>query len=765
MKLNNMSKSMRVRVLTLLLVLGCSSVSAKSLGDGDSTTHSARVTNYTPVATSNSSRKWVTFSNALRSSSAVQTEETGKKQYKRWTGLKYSGYIRSYNQYRDMPVHYANAPQANQLLTVNGLDIMNGTYTGYQEPMMLLRVEGSPTAKTWFQVEYMFDNQMMGIIREDSVANQAAGIGQTNNKRAMVYRIMQFKGYANTKVGDFTLTAGGGVNWARMSSMTLGNYQYRDDMFERYPWQPEGSSFGMYNRMYNEKNIARDQRWGNTGTQGFMLAGKNLPKGFGFQVIVGKSDNSGGYQTYLTRTPKNMFALRVDKTVGANKFGINFFDQFGTYDNVGFRLDPRYHDPGQPNTMVSSNPHYLGSKVRQQIITGDARINTSKFKIYTELGMGRFQDGMFTNADYELLFGKKQKKDSITGLNYDWKNPLKSHCFNFTMDISKSWFKVPLSIQFFSIRKSVANVNSDVLNSANNHTVPTPTNINTNNDITVFPGAITDIGQMVNNRWGGYLKHEDSYGKLKVSASLGFSKEWERVDTLFSNRGNSIAYWHQANAFTTSRFTYFQKYSGPYQRTTSIYRRTYESFGITDTVINYLKMYQTLNLSLSYKTKFIGRDLIITNFNTYNSVTDDNFNPIPVFTDRAFLRTFYEELMTFYSLHPKVTVVAFTSFERVLGNNRVEKAYTTYGVTPDGIAYKPGDAILDIHGNPTISKTSDKGATINQTGWGYGLGLDYDFSSRAGLYVRNRWFGHKDNHFLLDKYRGMETTVELKIFF
>ncbi len=749
-----MSKSMRVRVLTLLLILGLGEVSAKNHGDYDS----ARVTNYTPVAPSSSGKKWFTFpqSSSMRTSTTAQSEESGTKQYKRWTGLKYSGYIRSYNQYRWMPQHQSTAPQADQLLTINGLDIVNKVYTGYQEPMFLLRVEGSPTAKTWFQVEYMFDNQMMGIIREDSVANQVPGIGQTTNRRAMVYRIMQFKGYANTKVGDFTLIAGGGVNWAKMSPFTLSNYQYRDDMFERYPWQPEGNSFGSYNRFYNEQNIARDQRWGNTGTQGFMLQGKNLPKGFGFQLIVGKSDNSGGFQTYLTRTPKNMFALRVDKSVGVHKIGINFFDQFGTYDNVGFREDPRY----APNTN-----HYLGSKVRQQIITADAKLNFTKFKIYTEIGMGRFQDGLFTNKDYELLFGKKQTKDSVTGLNYDWKNPLKSHCFNFQIALAKSWLGFPLSAQVFSVRKSVANVNSEALNTANNHTVATPTNINTNNDITVFPGAITDIGQMCNNRWGTYIKHEDAYGKLKVAVSWGFTKEWENVDALFSNRGNSISYWHQTNAFTASRFTYFQKYAGPYQRNTSIYRRVYESFGITDTVVDYLKMYQTLNLNLGYKLKFIGRDLILNNFNTYNSVTDDNFNPIPVFTDKAFLRTFYEELMAFYSLHPKVTVVTFGSVETVKANNRVEKAYTTSGTTAEGIQYSPGDVIKDIYNNPILSTTSDKGATIDQFSWGYGLGLDYDFSGRAGLYVRNRWFGHTDKNFTLDKYRGMETTVELKIFF
>ena len=747
-----MSKSMRVRVLTLLLILGYGEVKASAHGDGDS----ARATNYTPVSAPLASKKWFTFSPLLKSSTAAQTEEIGNKQYKRWTGLKYSGYIRSYNQYRVMPQHNPIAPQANESLTVNGLDIVNKTYTGYQEPMFLLRLEGSPTAKTWFQVEYSFDNQMMGIVREDSVASQVPGIGQSTNRRAMVYRIMQFKGYANTKVGDFTLIAGGGVNWAKLSPFTLANYQYRDDMFERYPWQPEGNSFGSYNRFYNEQNIARDQRWGNTGTQGFMLIGKNLPKGFGFTFIAGKSDNSGGFQTYLTKTPKNMIAFRVDKSIGVHKVGINFFDQFGTYDAIGFREDPRF----APNTG-----HYLGSKVRQQIITADARLNFSKFKVYTEIGMGRFQDGMFTDRDYELLFDKKQEKDSITGLNYNWNNPLKAHCFNIQIDFLKSWFGFPISAQFYSVRKSVANVNSESLNTANNHTVPTPTNINTNNDITVFPGAITDIGQMANNRWGSNFKHESAYGKLKVSAAWGFNKEWENVSDLFSNRGNSISYWHQTNSFTASRFTYFQKYAGPYQRNISIYRRVYESYGITDSVVDYLKMYQTLNLNLAYKLKFLGRDLILNNFNTYNSVTDDNFNPIPVFTDKAFLRTFYEELMAFYNIHPKVAIVSFGSFEKVFGNNRVEKAYTTYGTTADGIDYAPGDVIKDTYNNPTLSTVADKGATVNQFSWGYGLGIDYDFSSRAGLYVRNRWFGQKDKNFTLNNYKGMETTVELKIFF
>lgn len=732
---------MRIRIFTFFLILNCGGITFVTKASNDS----ARVTNYTPVVTKvkrTSSPGLSTYVSSL----SYEEDDSKKEAYKRWTGLKYSGYIRSYNQYRWMPNRYANSPAAEQLLTVNGLDIVNGVYTGYQEPLLLLRLEGAPTAKTWFQMEYMFDNQMMGIIGMEGTNNQS-GISQTNNRRALAYRIFQFKGYANTKVGDFTLIAGGGVNWYRLSPFTLWNYEYRDDLFERYPWQPEGNSFGMYNRFYNEKNIARDARWGNTGTQGFIINGKNLPKGFGFSLIMGKTDNSGGFQTYLTRTPKNVIAFRIDKSIGVHKIGFNVFDQFGTYNNLGF--------------VVGGGGTYYGAKVRQQIMTVDARLNFKDVKVYTELGIGRFQDGLMTNRDFELLFGRPQSSnDTVTfvgpgipAINHNWDKPLQAHCFNLQLDFSKQSIGFPLQVQLFSVRKSVANVNSQSLNTANNHTVSTPTNINTVNDITVFTGAITDIGQMANNRWGTNIKHEDTYGKLKVMGAWGFNKEWENLDTdgkvdPTNALSNGVSYWHQANPFTRSRFAYFQRLTGPYQRVTSMFRRTYETYAITDTVIDYLKMYQTLNMALSYKLKLFGKDLIVTNFNTYNSVTDDNFNPIPVFTDKAFIRTFYEEFMAFYSIHSKVTLVGFASYERVLGNRRVE------------LADANGEKLLDVS-DPAYAT----GKTVDQTGYGLGFGIDYDFSGRAGLYLRNRTFYHKDANFTKDYFRGNETTVELKIFF
>ena len=643
--------------------------------------------------------------------------ETKKSNYKRWTSLGYSGYIRSYNQFRHMPVRYSGQPAAENLLTVNGLDIVANAYTGYQEPLMLLRLEGAPTVNTFFKLEYMFDHQMTGIFKEPDGSTDT-GPSSKGTRRTMGYRVLQFTAGANTKIGDFTLISGGGVNWYRLSPFTMWNYEYRDDMFERYPWEPEGSSWGRYNKFYGDQNIARDARWGNTGTQGFILEAKNLPKGFNVSLLYGKTDNSGGFQSYLSRTPKNMASGRVEKNFGRHKLGINYFSQFGHV-----------------------NPSDYYGRVKQQIATVDGRLNFQKFKIYFEAGAGRYQDSIRLRernvGDSTFIDPTISGKSDVKGLDYNW-----APAVNFTIETSKELTFIPLSLQLFYVDKSVVNVNSSALNSANPRAVSDLKNVGTPSVTTFFPGAITDIGQMTNNRTGAYLKHEDSYGKLKVIVAAGASQELEQ---LF----DSVSFWHKASPFSRSRFAYFQNYLGPYGRLTSLFRRTYEVIGITDTANNYKKGYNTIDLSLKYKFNILQRELILSNYNNYNSV-QKGFSPIPKFNDDAFIRTFYEEIMAFYAVHPKVTLIGFYCYERVWGNQDTE------------LADAEGNKIVGTDGN--VAKTAT-GRPVDQTGHGYGVGLDYDFSGRAGIYLRHRWFEHSDKNFTKDKFRGMESTVELKIFF
>ena len=42
---------------------------------------------------------------------------------------------------------------------------------------------------------------------------------------------------------------------------------------------------------------------------------------------------------------------------------------------------------------------------------------------------------------------------------------------------------------------------------------------------------------------------------------------------------------------------------------------------------------------------------------------------------------------------------------------------------------------------------------------------DIQMSKNVGLYIRQRWMKYEDTSFTKDKYKGWETTVELKAFF
>jgi opacity protein-like surface antigen len=57
------------------------------------------------------------------------------------------------------------------------------------------------------------------------------------------------------------------------------------------------------------------------------------------------------------------------------------------------------------------------------------------------------------------------------------------------------------------------------------------------------------------------------------------------------------------------------------------------------------------------------------------------------------------------------------------------------------------------------------GKPRNQQGFSYAIGLDLQLSKNVGLYLRQRWMNYQDFNFSLDRYKGMESTVELKIFF
>ena len=666
--------------------------------------------------------------------------EYKKQPKKNWfKAMRYSGWTRFYPFYRNMQESY-DIP-ATEGLT---LPINLTANDGYQQPLMLVRLDGNPSAKTWFQTELQFDHYLL----RSNITNKTL---TPDGKLANLYVIFQLQGAVETKVGKFKLIAGGGANWYRLSPSTLWGYQYRDDFFERYPWEPEGHDFGRYNSFYSVGDIPRDQRFGMQATQGFILEGTNLPQGFDAALLYGKT-STGAFQSFLTKDPVNMFATRVGKRLGDYKIGYNYFNQYGYLDN---KVDYKPIVQGTDTFYVEDN------RISQVVTSVDGRFDFKTFSLFAELGMGSYFSNTY-NAG--LKDGAKPGVENVSRYKRDWDETM-----IFEISTKRQLTFIPLKLGVYRIGALVVNNSSTVANTSVEQAKPstdTPDEYYTN----YYDGMVTEVGQLANNRQGLNLFafKEFFYNKVKTKFALGMAQEIDNLAGDIRNGGrasyvsganpdsltqvpftNSITFEHKLNSLTRSRFGFFRRFTGPYGRIHSIYRRSFENIAITDSVIDYKKSFSTLDFELKYKFKFLGKEMIISAFNNFSSV-QDNWSPIPVFSDKAFLRYFYHEFMTFYAVHTKITLVGFFGFEKVRGNSRTE------------VADANGDLIKDANGRPVADPN---GKPVNQTGYGFGLGVDYNFHSRASLHLRHRWFTHEDKNFTRDKFRGNEMTLEFKVFF
>ena len=646
---------------------------------------------------------------------------SGKNAKKVWfKAMRYSGNARFYPYYRNMSKAY-DIPSTN----ISGLTLpVNLTADdGSLQPLMLFRLEGNPSAKTWFQTELQFANLL----------NRTTTLTDPTGKLANLFVIFQLQAAVDTKIGHLKMIAGGGVNWYRLSPSTLWGYQYRDDLFERYPWDPEGMDFSRYNSAYAVGDIPRDQRFGMQGTQGFILEATKMPKGFDASILYGKVSTGGGFTSFVTGTPLNMLAGRIGKVFGSHKIGFSYFDQFGyTTNKVDYKAIVR----GADTCYVEDN------RVSQLVTSMDARFEFNDFSFFTELGGGSYLSNTYNLG---LQDGAKAGVENVSLYKRQW-----GETMFFEINTKKRLTYLPLKLSFYRISGAVVNNASSVVNTSVEQAKPstdTPDQYYTN----YYDGLVTDVGQLANNRQGINLSTSKNFKKLMVKLDYGIAQEivnlagdmrngargvavtGSHVDSVILPYTNSITFEHKLNGITNSRFAPYQRFTGPYQRGHSVFRRTFENIAITDKVVNYNKSFNTINLELKYKFKFLGKDLIVTNFNTYSSV-QDHASAIPIFTDQAFLRIYYSELMGFYGIHPKVTLLGFGGIERVLGNNRTEL-------------------------------TKPNGKATDQSNYGYGVGVDYNFHSRASLHWRGRWFSHQDKNFILDTFQGFESTMEFKVFF
>lgn len=669
----------------------------------------------------------------------LETNETEQVQVakKKWfEGIRYSGNARFVGFYRKMDKYYANPGYTGMLTSPINISAGDGT----QQPLFLLALEGNPSAASKFKVEFNFDHLLL----------RQAPRTDDDGRLANLFVLFNFEGSTDTRIGNLKLIAGGGVNWYRMSQSSFWGYQYRDDFFERYPWEPDVNDFERYSYYYSQESIPRDARFGMQATQGFILEAGSLPMGFDAAVLYGKNTQTGGFQSYVYRDPQKMFATRVGKTLGDHKVGVNYFHQYGhtnnkvQYTEVIQELDSFYVEGNYTSTLIN---------------TVDARLKFKKFDIYTEIGAGSYLSNSYNEG---LKSGVKPGGENISKYKRSW-----DETAFVEITTEKELTLIPLKVNAYRIGANVVNNSSSVFNTSVEEITASPETPE-EYKVSYYDGMVTEVGQLTNNRQGANVLAFFNIKSLKAKFGLGFAQEINNLAGDLRNGAraervagsnadsntvvpftNSITFHQRLNGVSRSRFDNYRRFGGPYNRLMTNFRRSFENIAITDTEIDYKKSFSNMELLLKYKCKLFRKDLILTNFVDFSSV-QENMTPVPVFSDAAFLRYFYEELMAFYSMSPKVTLVSFVGLEKVKANMRTE------------LADENGLLITDDNGRPIADVN---GKPIDQNGFGFGVGVDYNFAARSSLHLRSRWFTHKDNSFTQDEFKGNEITFEFKKFF
>ncbi|MDF2455723.1 MAG: hypothetical protein K0R51_1716 [Cytophagaceae bacterium] len=588
--------------------------------------------------------------------------------------VQVSGTIRLLTIYRNMDRYYSDMVTSPKNFSVYDYPLASaGTNVGGGFPQLELNLTSRISKSFLFNVGYSFSHTMAG----------SDGGGRLASSRQNLF----FNGRINAGAIRFDISAGG-VLWTGLSAFTMGQPQYRDSYFNRLPWDWYRNSFLRYEEYYSlSRNVGAEAN-GRSPILGFVVKTDILPLGVKITTLYGRTNTNVPVGLFTTHYPSYTVGVRVEKII---------FTRY-VAGKVGFNYRGKYSEESVANNVDNN----------QEMYTVDYNLKVRKIRFAGEIGT--------SNLKSRLLEGNGTQLNSKQGYGFSAK-----------VELDRDLTTLPISLEYYHIDKWMVSQDGSIINS-------NPRALSQGSDMTYdlffMQNLSQEVGILTNNRQGINLKMEKNIGKLKIQ----FGGSWSQDLT---NIGDTVTFQHRVNSFSRSRFRPWYNTGGNYNRIKSNYLRTYEVVTITDKAngisTDYLKGYSALELFLKYKVSIFNRDLVLLNYNSYNSV-NDQLTFIGT-TDDAFIRVFYQDFTAAYKLTKRLSVIGNFGIERGWGGSRTQVA--------------PG--------------TTDK--HIDQIGHCYAVGIDYDFAKNAGLHIRQTWMDHKDRNFVLDEFKGTETNVELKIFF
>lgn len=526
---------------------------------------------------------------------------------------------------------------------------------------------------------------------------------------------INFYGNFRTEHGNFGIRAGG-IHWYNLSPFTIGVFQILDrfSIFDRTPWEGVTNT-GKYDAYY-ESGVTSpgDLRWNNQAFQGLIINGAQLPGKFDLDLFWGKTQPNGGLAGGIA---------------GPDLPPSNTLDQGNIPDYRGFagrdRTLPSYITGGKiGKTFGKRNQRltYNGFISRTALDSID-RSAYREYQVHTlgldlnilDVGIsGELGAGNYRSPTYEERWGE--------ALMLRFKVPEK---YTF----------IPLDLQVYRISKNFYNENGEIATNSNQEILEDGgLTLNANG----AGGQLALVNQLVHNRQGVNLNTELKFGDFKLNAGWGWSKEIDPESTVLSfvHRVNALALSRVYNPFPEGATgpTVF----GPYERKFSFFRGVSEVVQTTDRdpatgASTNRKQFNMIDLQGKYRTNLLDRELYFFYIGSFGSISD-RFNAVPIYDEASYLFVQYHEFDLYYEVLPGFILTGYYGIELAQGGE-----FTRW--------------------NENTNQPLDQ---INQ---GIGIGFDWKLAENSGLYVRHRWIDFEDRNFPLDRFRGTETTVELKTFF
>lgn len=255
---------------------------------------------------------------------------------------------------------------------------------------------------------------------------------------------------------------------------------------------------------------------------------------------------------------------------------------------------------------------------------------------------------------------------------------------------------------------------------------------------------MSDIDLINGNRKGGDVRVEYNIHGLKLNLAAGISQEIEHLT-------NVISYTHLINNIMFARVYPYQSLFGVSNSLNTTFRGYYETSSINTAHPDYTNSklhFSVAECNLKYKITAFSKPLYLFYLTSFSS-TQDFISALPVFSDKAYMRVQYHEFEAYYKVAPKVALASYFGLETMKGNSLMQLGTAA----KDSIDPTTNEYISRI-GNPT-----------DVLGYGVGLGIDYDISHVANLYIRARYFDYADRKNTYYMYKGFEGTIELRIYF